>query len=309
MLSTIDRAADRQYLAGIEPNCPCAALLFASAWLVPVEAGEAGPAPQPTRKLATGPANQGIPGRRMDAAGHHGGMRRWQRPYSLDAVSGFAVQGLVAAVGVGTFLVVMFAREEVPTPLAILFGVWLTGSVAVTARRAMLGVYVSDDGIRSRSMLRTTTVPWASVSAVRSGAAIVAGLDQGRTAITIERTDGVSVPTPIQRGGLVRSFLFWLNLGQVATWPEHYDEILATLQAHHRDARRRRQTASDDRPAQPSAAGPASPSTDVGRAPTARDASTDDRRRDIHTLTRQHQRGALTDAEFAAELARIRDTD
>ncbi|MEW2444389.1 hypothetical protein [Micromonospora marina] len=29
-------------------------------------------------------------------------------------------------------------------------------------------------------------------------------------------------------------------------------------------------------------------------------------RRDIHALTRQYERGALTDAEYAAELARLR---
>ncbi|MFE9959976.1 hypothetical protein [Micromonospora sp. NPDC005299] len=41
----------------------------------------------------------------------------------------------------------------------------------------------------------------------------------------------------------------------------------------------------------------------------AGDALTADQRRDIHALTRQHERGALTDAEFAAELARISAVD
>ncbi|MCW3840406.1 hypothetical protein ONA70_09900 [Micromonospora yasonensis] len=194
-----------------------------------------------------------------------------------------------------------------PTPWAILAGAWLAGAVAVTARRAMLGVYVSDGGIRSRPLLRTTTVAWASVSDIHSGTASMAGLDMGRAAIIIEQTDGVLIQIPLQRGDLFRPFTFRPELGRLATWPEHYDEILATLQACHRDAQRRQQTASIGRLAQPSAAGARAtgPSAGVSRTCPARDALTPDQRRDIHALTRQYQRGALTDAEFAVELAKI----
>ncbi|TYC22989.1 hypothetical protein FXF52_17905 [Micromonospora sp. MP36] len=238
-------------------------------------------------------------------------MGRWQRPYSLDVATGFAVLGLVAMPGLATFMVIMYVREGMPTPLAILFGVWLAGGVAVTARQAMLGVYVSDDGVRSRSLLRTTTVPWTSVSDIRSGTASMAGLDMGRPAIIIERTDGVLIQTPLQRGHLLRPFTFRPELGRLATWPEHYEEILATLQAHHRDAQRRRQTASTGQLEQPSTAAtrPTTPPAGVSRTRTTRDAATADQRRDIHALTRQHQRGALTDAEFAAELAKLHGTE
>ncbi|MGY0003953.1 PH domain-containing protein [Micromonospora sp. I033] len=234
-------------------------------------------------------------------------MRTWQRPYSLDIATGFAVLGLVGVAGFATFFVIMFVRGPVPTPVAILFPVWLVVVVAVTARQAMLGVYVSDGGIRSRSLLRTATVPWASVAEIHSGTATVAGLDMGRPAIVIERTDGVSIQTPLQRGDLFRPFTFRPELGRLATWPEHYDEILTTLRAHHRDAQCR-QTASAAPPAQPPAAAPTTASARTGRTRTAGAALTADKRRDLHALIRQHQRGAFTDAEFAAELAKIHDT-
>lgn len=178
-------------------------------------------------------------------------MNRWQRPYSLDIATGFAVPGLAGVVLVAAFFVVMYVRGSTPTPFAVMVGVWLLGAVAVAARRAMLGVYVSDGGLRSRSLLRTTTVPWASVAQIRSGTASFAGLDMGRVAIVIDRTDGVPVQTPLQRGDLFRPFTFRPELGRLATWPEHYDEILATLQAHHHDAQSRGQASPAGRPVPP----------------------------------------------------------
>ncbi|WP_233583893.1 PH domain-containing protein, partial [Micromonospora sp. CV4] len=187
----------------------------------------------------------------MDAAGHHGGMRRWQRPYALDAATGFAVLGLFGVVGFATLFVITPMHEQMPTPLAILFGMWLAVVTAVTARQAMLGVYVSAAGVRSRSLLRTTTVPWASVADIHSGVATIAGLDMGRSAIVIERTDGVSIQTPLQRGDLFRPFTFRPELGRLATWPEHYDEILTTLRTHLREAQRQGQAPVTGQPAQP----------------------------------------------------------
>ncbi|MFG2166238.1 hypothetical protein [Micromonospora chersina] len=236
-------------------------------------------------------------------------MRRWQRPYSLDIATAFAVLGLVAVAVPAVVLVIMYVRGELPAPVAILFGVWLAAGTVGTARHAMLGVYVSDGGIRSRSLLHTTTVPWASVAEIHSGTATIAGLDMGRLAIVIERTDGTRVQTPLQRGDLFRPFTFRPELGRLATWPEHYDEILATLRAHHRDAQRR-QAVSTGLPAQPPAAGrPSTSSAGAGRARTTHDALSADQRRDMHALIRQHERGAVTDAEFAAELAKIHEID
>ncbi|MBO4208161.1 PH domain-containing protein [Micromonospora echinofusca] len=238
-------------------------------------------------------------------------MRRWERPYMLDIATGFAVLTLFLVAGAATFLVFMYAFGVIPAPAAIIFAVWLAAAVVVTVRRAMLGVYVSDDGLRSRSLLRTTTLPWAAVSDIRSGAATVAGLDIGRSAIVIERIDGVLIQTPLQRGDLFRPFTFRPELGRLATWPEHYDEILAILQAHHRDAQDRRQAAPTSPSVRPSTAGgrPAKPSAGASRTRTARRSSSDDKRRDLHALARQHQRGALTDAEFAVESAKINGVD
>ncbi|MEV4823087.1 PH domain-containing protein [Micromonospora sp. NPDC049274] len=235
-------------------------------------------------------------------------MRRWQRPYSLDSATAFAMLGLVVAAVVAPVLAIVVVREPwVPTPLAVLFEVWLAVCLAVAVRQAMLGVYVSEDGIRSRTLLRTATVPWESVADIHSGIATIAGLDMGRSAITIERTDGISVQTALQRGDLLRPFTFRPELGRLATWPEHYDEILTTLRAYHRDARPRHaaQAGGPARTVTPDA-GTTSPAVRLGGLRSGSGGPTADQRRDVHALTRQHERGALTDAELAAALAKIR---
>ncbi|TNH30229.1 hypothetical protein FHG89_08815 [Micromonospora orduensis] len=60
--------------------------------------------------------------------------------------------------------------------------------------------------------------------------------------------------------------------------------------------------------ARPGASGVGTPRpfAGFGRPRITRGGPTADQRQDIHTLTRQHQRGALTDAEYAAALAKIR---
>ncbi|WBC13170.1 PH domain-containing protein [Micromonospora sp. WMMA1998] len=222
-------------------------------------------------------------------------MTRWQRPYSLDLETAGALLGVLLAAGVGAFLVVGGLRAVVPAPVAVFGGAWLALGLVVGVRQAMLGVYVSDVGVRSRAMFRTTTVPWASVAEIRSGTGSMAGLDMGRLAIVIDRVDGEPVQTPLQRGHF-RLFSLNPELGRLATWPEHYDEMLTTLRAHHRAARRAGPPSPLGRPSPPAGAGAAG-------SPTL----SADQRRDLHVLARQHQRGALTDAEYAAAVARLRD--
>ncbi|MEU7951443.1 PH domain-containing protein [Micromonospora chalcea] len=223
-------------------------------------------------------------------------MTVWRRPYSLDlATSGSMV---VAGLAVGYFVLIVFGVRSgnLLEREAVVLGVWNAGVLAVAVRRAMLGVWVSPVGVRSRSLLRTTTVPWASVADIHSGTGSIAGLDMGRDAIVIERTDGAPVQTPIQSGAVVRPFR--LELTRLVTWPEHYDEILATLRECHREARP---------PEQRAAASPAPDPVRVDRPDRTRPpAPSAGRRRDIHALTRQYERGVLTDAEYAAELARLR---
>lgn len=223
-------------------------------------------------------------------------MTVWRRPYSLDlATSGSMV---VAGLAVGYFVLIVFGVRSgsLLEREAVVLGVWNAGVLAVAVRRAMLGVWVSPVGVRSRSLLRTTTVPWASVAEIHSGTGSIAGLDMGRDAIVIERTDGAPVQTPIQSGAVVRPFR--LELTRLVTWPEHYDEILATLRECHRNARP---------PEQRAAASPAPDPVRVDRPDRTRPpAPSAGRRRDIHALTRQYERGVLTDAEYAAELARLR---
>ncbi|MFI7075303.1 PH domain-containing protein [Micromonospora sediminicola] len=220
-------------------------------------------------------------------------MTRWQRPYSLDLETAGALLGVLLTAGVGAFLVVGGLYGVVPAPVAVFGAAWLALGLVVGVRQAMLGVYVSDVGVRSRAMFRTTTVPWESVAEIRSGTGSMAGLDMGRLAIVIDRVDGEPVQTPLQRGHF-RLFSLNPELGRLATWPEHYDEILTTLRAHHRAAR----------PAGPPLR-PPFPTAETG--PAGAPALSADQRRDLHALARQHQRGALTDAEYAAAVARLRD--
>ncbi len=220
-----------------------------------------------------------------------------------------AVLGPPGVIGFAVFMVIQFVHGRIPALIVIPLLVWTAVCLVGAVRQAMLGVYVGDDGVRSRSMLRTTTVPWASVSEIRNGVATMAGLDMGRAAITIDRTDGGPVQTPLQRGDILRPFTFRPELGRLTTWPEHYDEILATLRACHRDWQSRTQTTGRVADASSTGTRPTSPSLRVNRTGALREVPVADRRRDIHALTRQHQRGALTDAEFAAQLAKIHGGD
>ncbi|WP_435587706.1 PH domain-containing protein [Micromonospora aurantiaca (nom. illeg.)] len=226
-------------------------------------------------------------------------MTVWRRPYSLDLTTSGSM--VVAGLAVGFVVLIVFGirsgsfleRE------AVVLGVWNAGVLAVAVRRAMLGVWVSPVGVRSRSLLRTTTVPWASVVEIRSGTSSIVGLDMGRDAIVIERTDGEPVQTPIQSGAIVRPFR--LELTRLVTWPEHYDEILATLRECHRNARPPEQRAPVSPAPDPVRADRPDPPEQIRRpAPSAA------QRRDLHALTRQYERGVLTDTEYAAALARLR---
>ncbi|MET7469024.1 PH domain-containing protein [Micromonospora sp. NPDC005686] len=172
-------------------------------------------------------------------------MMVWRRPYSLDLTTGGALGSAVVTAGLLVFFVLGGLRGLLSVPEATFCGVWTAASgLAVGVRRAMLGVWVSDAGVRSRSLFHTTTVPWASVAEIRSGAGSILGLDMGRDAIVIERIDGDPVQTPLQSGSLIRPFR--PELTRLVTWPEHYDEILAALRECHRNARPREQSPAPD---------------------------------------------------------------
>ncbi|MFG2079808.1 hypothetical protein ACGFI5_05530 [Micromonospora tulbaghiae] len=228
-------------------------------------------------------------------------MMVWRRPYSLDLTTVGAIFAVVGTGGHLVFYTVAGLRGWLPGPMAAFVGAWTAAGLAVAVRRAMLGVWVSHIGVRSRSLFHTTTVSWASVVEIHNGTGSMVGLDMGRVAIVIERIDGDPVQTPIQRGDFIRPFNFRPELTRLVTWPEHYDEILATLRECHRNAR-----PSEQRP-------PASPAPDPVRADrpgppeqVRRPAPSAAQRRDIHALTRQYERGVLTGAEYAAALARLR---
>ncbi|MFD0743402.1 PH domain-containing protein [Phytohabitans flavus] len=211
--------------------------------------------------------------------------------------------GLIGLAILGAIFVPGIVRSQLPTWLAVFILSVLALSVAAGVRRVMLGVYVSETGIRSRNAWRTVTLPWASVLDIRSGNA---DADTDRRAIVIEGTDGTVVRTPLQHGDIlqqhqIRPEWTWLNLSR-----EEYDEILETLREHHRRAQGGQRKAPERRSATAMPASTtitAAPSTRDKRTPAVRTGLTAAQRR--HALVRQHERGALTDAEFAAELAKL----
>src|SRR5689334_21524460 len=99
-------------------------------------------------------------------------MRGWRRPYSLGADVWLAVVNVAAAPGALALFTVLLAGAAPWWFLAWLYMVGLAG-LAVGVRQVMLGVYVSDDGVMSRSLTRTRRIAWPSVSGFRSARAHV----------------------------------------------------------------------------------------------------------------------------------------
>ncbi|GLI00564.1 PH domain-containing protein [Phytohabitans aurantiacus] len=102
----------------------------------------------------------------------------------------------------------------------------------------MLGVFVSDTGIRSRSFFSTETVPWSSVADIRNGAGGNEGFNPGRDAIHIHLTDGTEIVTPVRRGNRLPPRLFRIEVGRVVMWPKPYDDALILLRRQLAEARR-----------------------------------------------------------------------
>jgi hypothetical protein len=251
----------------------------------------------------------GAPPSALDNVGYRNDVRRWERPYSLDSFAGSAVLGLPLVAGLLGVVVYDTLRRGGPLWFTVVLITCGGLGLLIVSRIAMLGVFVATSGIRSRSMLRTVTVPWDSVSDIHSGIATIGGLDMGRSAIVIVLTDGSEVQTPIQRGDFMRPFTFRPELGRIATWPAHYDQILEILRTRLREARQERgqpaagstpgsTRASNRRPIRLSASSPADPAQDKWET-TKRD---DPR---LHVLARLYERGVITETEFESQRAAL----
>ncbi|MFC0530394.1 PH domain-containing protein [Phytohabitans kaempferiae] len=238
---------------------------------------------------------------RLDPIADHRGMRRWERPYTSDQT--IVRWGLGVLAGAGAIVAAVIYLADVTSTLELfLIGDALALSMIYLVRRAMLGIYFSEYGLQSRSFFRTTTLPWASVAEIRSGTSTT-GIPTGRTAIVIERTDGTTITTAIQRSDGFDPYIFANGTYLLVTPPDEYDEILAALRKRH-NARRHQQP---DRPRHTSTQ-QAPPKQTARPAPARRSPATSrDSQAHTHALIRQHERGALTDAEFTAEMAKLKE--
>ncbi|GIH09139.1 hypothetical protein Rhe02_72060 [Rhizocola hellebori] len=206
----------------------------------------------------------------------------------MKAIFGLVV-GIVACGGIGYEMV----ANDAPSWLVVLLAAIATAGILVGGRRSMLGVYVSDQGIKSRSLLNTTMVPWENVREIGNGLATIGGLYMGRDAIVIHRLDGPLVQTPVQRGDFMRPFTFRPELGRLATGPKHYDDILTSLRRHHESWCERH-----GRPV------PAPmPQLVIAPVQPARISEPRQQVSQLHVLKRLHERGVLTDAEFERQSA------
>src|SRR5690349_2000189 len=99
-------------------------------------------------------------------------MRRWRRPYSLGGDVWLAVASLAAAPAALALFTVLLADVAPWWFFVLPYTVGLPGPV-VGVRQVMLGIYVSDEGVMSRSLTKTRRVAWPAVSGFRSAPATI----------------------------------------------------------------------------------------------------------------------------------------
>jgi hypothetical protein len=197
---------------------------------------------------------------------------------------------VVPVVGLVVVPLIVYGLVVSDAPIAAFVVLAIFGTVFLTVlgRQAILGVYVADVGVRSRTMLHTWTAPWTDVVTFRSLPSM-SRITRGQSGIVIELTGGRSIRTPITVGHSTMQNMIVARLGISAMYASQYDDVLTALDAAAAEAQR-------DMPYPPR----------IGSAcaqPTMSD-------RDIdvaaHVLTRKHQRAELTDEEFVALMAALR---
>jgi hypothetical protein len=132
---------------------------------------------------------------------------KWRRPYSggpFQLLAGsFLVFGMVFFIWVA---VLIFASSDpIGRKALALVGLvsFATVSVAFAWRVYRAGVLVSDEGLRVRGFVRTITVQWADVRAVRLAPLKLPGwvfwvqVPPGNQAIWIDRGDGPALQTAV----------------------------------------------------------------------------------------------------------------
>jgi hypothetical protein len=121
----------------------------------------------------------------------------WRRPYRLGPwrVGAAAILLLTASYLLIAALIVT-AAGSVPKGAAMLGGAVVV--IAWALRTLRMGIWVSGRGLRRTGLLRTVTLPWAQVGAVRTAQQPVRWLGMPRTvqgqALVIQRARGEELP-------------------------------------------------------------------------------------------------------------------
>ncbi|WP_166380548.1 hypothetical protein [Catellatospora methionotrophica] len=160
-------------------------------------------------------------------------MRRWRRPYDMEAGLASAVQVLVFT-GVGTLFCLIDLLAG-----AHRFGVYVLVWVltALAARAALVGVYVSPAAIRIRLFWTTHTVPWAEVMSIDTTPRGYSGHET----IRLMRRGWVIIVTPIRRGppGIWRPIMHATQRGSLTTRvlpPREFEQLVNALTTTWHDA-------------------------------------------------------------------------
>lgn len=150
-------------------------------------------------------------------------MHRWRRPYPLGSLVWARVASTPLVVLSAAWVWVDLVRHESVWMLAVVGPVWLY-AVGFAVRSSMLGVYVSDEGVMSRTLTGTRRVEWRSVAGIGSRG-------PGRQSIYLDLVGGESVRTAIVLRHLSDTRYSKERFGRVRYWPDPFDEIVAILRA------------------------------------------------------------------------------
>jgi hypothetical protein len=157
---------------------------------------------------------------------------QWTRPYRrgwfgillillILGGTAFSVGIIVSAASGGSTHRGVSATELLAGILLLI--IWVGG----LARVALMGIYVSDVGLRYRGLLHTATVPWAKVRAVRLGPLNMRFLGEatGAEAIWIDCSDRGSLATWVNDRGI--DFL-----GRRAAFERAFSSIALAVDSH-----------------------------------------------------------------------------
>ena len=167
--------------------------------------------------------------KRRSELGHDENVRRFTRPHKPDM--GMVVTGGLLGFAALFALSVTSALLTVSGSLhPLIFGVY--GFVLVLAaiglRMYRVGVYVSDDALRVRHLLRTRTLRWGAIDHVTSQPARMLGRPTVRHAIWVVPRSGQPFETPIQLEDEFMGAGLRKNSGR-RLGPAEYEETLLLL--------------------------------------------------------------------------------